>query len=234
MKKIALIGAYDKTDLILYIAKIFTILNKKVLVIDTTVNQKSKYIVPAINPTISYITEFEKIDVAVGFNDIESVTRYLGIQSEEQLALEYDIVLIDIDTKEVANNFKIEEETKNYFVTSFDVYSIKKGLETFQNITKPIEATKVLYSKEMSKEEDDYLEYLSLGHKVIWNDYKIYFPIENGDLSILAENQRISKIKFKKLSTQYKEGMLYLVDDMDETISERDIKNAIKMIERGE
>lgn len=234
MKKIALIGAHDKTDLILYAAKVFTVLNRRVLVIDATTNQKSRYTVPAVNPTVSYITEFENIDVAVGFYSFERIVQYLGIQSKEQLVQEYDIILIDIDTKEAVNDFEIEEETKKYFVTSFDVYSLKKGLEALGTTTRPMEMTKVLYSKDMSKEEEDYLDYLSLGRKVIWNEYRIYFPIENGDLSVLAENQRISKIKFKRLSTQYKEGLLYLVNDMDRNISERDIRNAIKMIERGE
>ena len=32
---------------------------KKVLVIDNTVTQKAKYIVPVINPTKAYVTEFE-------------------------------------------------------------------------------------------------------------------------------------------------------------------------------
>ncbi len=67
MKKIGFIGAYDKTDLIVYLAKILTVLNQKVLVIDATVNQKARYIVPAINPTTSYVTDFEDIDIAVRF-----------------------------------------------------------------------------------------------------------------------------------------------------------------------
>lgn len=234
MKKIALIGAYDKTDLILYVAKIFTVLNRRVLVIDATTNQKAKYVVPAIRPTVSYITEFENIDVAVGFSDIEKIAQYVGVHSKEQLDAEYDIMLIDVDTKEAINNFEIEEDSKKYFVTSFDVYSLKKGLEALETASKPMELTKVLYSKDLSREEDEYLEHLSLGHKVIWNEYKIYFPIENGDWSILAENERISRIKFKRLSNLYKEGLLYLVDDMDSSINERDIRNAIKMIERGE
>ena len=67
MKKIGFIGAYDKTDLIIYIAKILTVLNQKVLVIDATINQKARYVVPVINPTTEYVTEYEDIDIAVGF-----------------------------------------------------------------------------------------------------------------------------------------------------------------------
>ena len=42
MKKIGFIGAYDKTDLVMYIAKSLTTLGKKVLVIDSTLIRKSK------------------------------------------------------------------------------------------------------------------------------------------------------------------------------------------------
>ena len=59
MKKIGFIGAYDKTDLLLNIAKILTTMNNRTLIIDSTINQKAKYVVPAIDPTISYITSFE-------------------------------------------------------------------------------------------------------------------------------------------------------------------------------
>ena len=79
MKKVGFIGAYDKIDLIIYVAKILTTLNKKVLVIDATTIQKARYVVPAINPTITYVTEYEGIDIAVGFQNIQDIKRYLGI-----------------------------------------------------------------------------------------------------------------------------------------------------------
>ena len=65
MKKIGFIGAYDKSDLIIYIAKVLEMLDYNVLVVDSTLVQKTKYIVPSINPTKSYITNFEKIDFAI-------------------------------------------------------------------------------------------------------------------------------------------------------------------------
>ena len=95
MKKIGFIGAYDKTDLIVYVAKILTTLNQKVLVIDSTVNQKARYVVPAINPATTYITDFEGVDIAVGFSKIENIKKYLGLSEEQEM--EYDIVLVDID-----------------------------------------------------------------------------------------------------------------------------------------
>ena len=231
MKKIGFIGAYDKTDLILYVAKILTTLKQKVLVIDSTINQKARYIVPVINPTVKYVTEFEEIDIAVGFENISDIKKYLGLAEEQEM--EYDIILIDTDDIKSFNSYGLEEASKNYFVTSFDNYSLKKGLEVLTGLKEPISLTKVYFSKEMLKEEDDYLNFLSLGYKVIWNEYRLYFPIENGDLTVIYENQRVAKIKLKKLSVQYKDGLAYLAEEILGNVSESNVRRAIKAIERN-
>ena len=231
MKKIGFIGAYDKTDLIVYIAKILVTLNKKVLVVDSTINQKARYIVPAINPTIKYVTDFEDIDIAVGFSNFEEIKGYLGVAEDQEL--EYDIALVDTDDTAGFESFELEAAGKNYFVTSFDNYSLKKGLEVLHRLKDIVSLTKILFSKEMLKEEDDYLNFLSLGYKVIWNEYKIYFPIENGDLNVIYENQRVAKIKFRKLSIQYKDGLAYIAEEILEDVSESNIRKAIKLIEKG-
>ena len=51
MRTIGFIGAYDKTDLIIYLARLLVQLNKKVMIIDATTLQKTKYIVPCISPS---------------------------------------------------------------------------------------------------------------------------------------------------------------------------------------
>lgn len=231
MKKVGFIGAYDKTDLLLNISKILTLMGKKVILVDSTINQKAKYVVPVINPTIKYVTDFEDIDVAVGFSHPDEIKEYLGIAQKEELP--YDIMLVDADAESCIENFELMEAEKNYFVTAFDMFSLKKGLEILSVLKQPISLTKILYSKDIIKEEDDYLNFLSLGYKVIWNDYRIYFPIENGDLSVLSENQRVAKIKFKRLSTQYKDSMVYIVEEILKDVSENQIRRTVKNIERG-
>ena len=229
MKKIGFIGAYDKTDLLINIAKVLTEMKKRVLIIDLTINQKAKYVVPAINPTVSYITSFEDIDIAVGFDTIEHIKEYLGTTGE----LPYDILLIDVDTTKKTSKFELESANRNYFVTSFDLYSLKRGLEIFNGVNGTMNLTKILYSKEMLKEEDDYLNFLALDYKIIWDDERIYFPIENGDLSVLYENQRVQKIKFKRLSVQYKDSLGFIVQQILEQKNDSNIRKTIKGIERG-
>lgn len=229
MKKIGFIGAYDKTDMLLNIAKILTTMNNRVLIIDSTINQKAKYVVPAINPTVSYITSFEDIDVAIGFRNIEEIKKYVGTTGN----LSYDILLVDSDTIERIEEFELNKADKNYFVTSFDVYSLRKGVEILKLLKNQLNLTKILFAKEMLKEEDDYLNFLSLGCKIIWDEERIYFPIENGDLSVIAENQRVQKIKFKKLSVQYKDSLGFIAQQILNQKNDSQVRKAIKIIERG-
>ena len=229
MKKIGFIGGYDKIDFIVYIAKILVEAGKKVIVIDSTENQKAKYIVPTIKPAKTYITEFEGIDIAIGFESIHNIKQYLALPAMAEL--EYDFALIDVDTIEGVNNFEVDKSEQVYFVTSFDMYSIKKGLESICNIDETIEVTKVLFTNDVSKEEDDYLNFLSLGSKIKWMDERIYFPFQLSDQESIFENQKVGKIKFKKLSNQYREGIAYLAIKI--TDEEKEIKKAFKRIEKG-
>lgn len=230
MRKLGFIGCYDKTDLIIYIAKILTATGKRVLVVDSTINQKAKYVVPVIRPTTSYVTEFEEIDVAVGFENLNDIKLYLGMPIHAEL--EYDIVLIDVDNYNSIEQFELINAEKNYFVTSFDAYSLKKGLEILSGITQIIKLTKILYSNIATKEEDDYLNYLALGYKIEWEEERIYFPLDVGDQSVIAENQRVAKIKFKKLSEQYKEALIYIAEQIIGEQEYTKIKKIFKQLEK--
>lgn len=233
MKKIAFIGSYDKTDFLLYIAKIVTALGKKVLIVDATIMQKAKYIVPVIRPTTTYITEFENIDVAVGFSDMDEIRGYLGLASENEF--EYDYAILDIDTYQGYTNFNAKEAIKKYFVTSFDVYSLKRGIEALSGLEEKIVLTKVLFSKDMLREEDEYLEFLAMGCKIEWEKEKIYLPFERGDQSVIIQNQRTSKINFRNLSSQYKDGLIFLAEGILESdgIAGGEIRKTVRKIEKG-
>lgn len=231
MRKIGFIGAYDKTDLIINVAKILTTTKKKVLIVDATILQKSRYIVPVINPTKMYVTEYEDIDVAIGFSNFDDIKKYLGTPEEQELG--YDIVFVDTDNIQGYRQFDLQDAEKRYFVTSFDLYSLKKGLETLTGLENMTSLTKVYFSKDMLKEDDDYLNYISKEYKIIWEEEKIYFPIENGDLSVIYENQRLAKVGFRKLSIQYKDGLAYIAEQILGNGSDGEIRRAIKTIEKG-
>lgn len=231
MRKIGFVGAFDKTDIIIQVAKILTVMKQKVIVIDSSINQKAKYIVPVINPTKTYITTFEDFDVAVGFENFNEIKHYLGIAEEENL--EYDIALIDIDASKVFESYGMKEAEINYFVTSFDLFSLKKGLEILSGLTEKIKMTKILFSKTKDEQENEYLDFLSVGYKIIWDEQKIYFPFELGDQSVIIEGQRVSKINIKNLSPQYKDSLIEITEQIMPGASTNEVKRTMRNIEKG-
>ena len=232
MKTIGFIGAYDKTDLIIYIARILTAMNKRVLVIDTTFLQKAKYIVPAISPAKTYITTYEDIDIAVGFYDYYSIKSYLGIS--EQANLDYDYIFIDIDSYECLESFNIQMADKNYFVTGLDVYTLRRGLEILSGLQERLDLTKILLAKNLSYDEEEYFNFLALGAKVNWSEETIYFPFEQGDAGVIIQNQMVQKIKFKKLTELYKGSLMYIASELLESQQEQnELRKVFKQLEKG-
>jgi len=230
MNTYGFIGGYDKTDLILYVAKILATANKKVLYIDATLNQKAKYTIPAMNPTRTYITEFEGIDFAVGFKNMEEITEYLGIDANN---LEYDIVLQDIDSPEAFQNFDTIKNYRNCFVTGFDLYSLKKGLEILSVCRVPVQLTKVYFSTSVTKDEDNYLNYLAEGYKLKWAENIINFPLELGNYSVNVENQIVSRIKIKRLTNDYKSSLEYLMKIVfNDDLAPNELSQTMKYLEK--
>lgn len=225
MKKIGFIGAYDKTDLLIYIAKLLVENDVKVLIVDATTLQKTRYTVPCIMPSRKYITTYEDMDIAIGFENLQEIMNYAGTQE-----FNYDIMLLDIDNREAFENFEMYTSDKNYFVTAFDNYSIKKGLETVGQSEEKMLMTKILFSKNMDRDEDEYLNFLSFYYAVKWSKEKIYFPFEAGDSSVIVQNQRNARISFKELSMQYKEGILEIISQIAPEIRLGDVKKTLKNI----
>ena len=228
MKKIAFIGGYDKTDLILYIAKIIRVLNKKVLFIDTTLTAKTQYIVPTLTPTKKYVTTYDGIDVAIGFKNI---TEFLEYQSLDALDKEYDYVLIDLDSEAAYRNFELNKNDVHLFITSFDVYSMQKGVNVLKGITELTNVYKVLFTKDSDSEEVEYLDFITLSYKVKWDDTIVYFPFETADLYAIYQNQRFSKVKFFNLSMEYIDSLMFLTE-IATGYSKNDVRKAIKFIDK--
>lgn len=231
MIKIGFIGAYDKTDFIVQIAKLLTSVGKKILVIDSTIAQKAKYIIPVINPTKTYITEFEEIDVAVGFKSFEQMGEYLG--TKEDIDRSYDYALIDIDDDKNFEAFNMRSARINYFVTSFDLYSLKRGLEILSGLQETQRLVKVLFSKYLTKEDDEYLDFLSSNYKIEWEKEIVFFPLEQGDTTAIIENQRASKIKFKNLTQNYRESLLYMAEQILGDNSINTLRKNMRNIDKG-
>ena len=151
----------------------------------------------------------------------------------ESAVFTYDYILLDMDNPNLLESFDIYAFQSCYFVTSPDLFCLKKGLEIISGIRLPLNLTKIYFSNNMSKEEDDYLNFLSLGYKIKWNDEIIYFPMQSSDMDIIVQNQRLSKIKFKGISSEYKDALVGLVQEIAKGESPSNVKKAFKQLEKG-
>ena len=194
-----------------------------------SITQKSKYVIPTVENKNEYITNYSNIDFAIGFTNYNDIKTYLGMP--QSAAFTYDYMLIDIDNSDLLNNFDVYSSKKNYFVTSFDLYALKKGVEVLKRLSLPVEIMKVYFSNLMSQSEDDYFNYIATGCRVKWNQDKIYFPLLNEDLDVIKENQRLSKIRFKGLSNEYKTSLMEWTQDI--CGDSNGVKKACRQIERG-
>ena len=230
MKKVGFIGGADKTSLITYVAKTLEDLGKTVLVIDATTTQRIKYILPAITPTKSYIIDFENVDYAIGFESIKEIERYLGIKDEEEEIQNwpYDYILIDIDTAKAITDFRINDTQENYFVTSFDIYSLIRGTDILKELPFTMNLSKILLNYDMRQEDEEYLNFLTVNAKVVWNKFSIFLPITTENQEIIEENQRVYKARLKKLAPEYQEAIIYIVQDIVKDVNINTIKKKIR------
>ena len=142
------------------------------------------------------------------------------------------MVLLDIDTPEAYMDFGIQPSDEHCFVTGFDLYSIRTGLETLQAIQTPTRVTKIYFTRDMLPEEDEYVMALSQSLKVVWNDEIIFFPFERGDRNVLNINQRFAKIKIRGLSKEYIDAIMFIAEE-NLGLKDGEVKKSIRIMEKA-
>ena len=163
------------------------------------------------------------MDISVGFSSFEMLDSYIG-----DIKADYDITLIDIDTYEMFDSFEANDADKIYFVTAFDSFSLKRGMEIIGTMRNQVSMKKILFEREILEENDEYLNQLSINYPIHWEKEKIHFPYDQGDLTAIIENQLVSKIKFKNLSSEYKDGLTMVVQDIIPEVSFSELRKIFK------
>lgn len=230
MRKISFVGTIDKVELILNIAKVARVLKKNVLVIDSTFEQRTRYWVPSIKPMLKYITTYEDIDIAVGFQNMEEIYEEVGQKGNE---FPYDLILIDIDIQSKMQTFGAYDSDKIYFATGFDNYTLKRGLETFTGNQGEVSVEKIIIAREFTRLEDEHLNLLAQKYNIFWEKDIRFFPSENGDSKIISSNNRDSVIKIRAYSLEYREHLreiaLKVLSDLEEVMVDRAFKHLDKV-----
>ena len=228
MEQVGFLGSYDKKDLLLNIGKVLVSLNYRVLIVDATLMQRLKYIVPNVssNNSITYISEYQCVEVALGFMNVMSIGQYLGTNE-----LPYDFILIDTDNAQTMNSFMVSRLRKLFFVTSYDQYEINRAMETFQYLNQPMGVIKVIISADNSPQQADYVRRIIGKTPVMLKEAEIYFVDNIDDRRVTLENQLMKEIKLKRYTNTYKDALEYATTIAAENIANQaDIRRMIRKL----
>lgn len=217
MKKIAFIGGYDKLDLIHYVGIILHNLGKKVLIVDTTRMQKSRYITPTIDNTEKqYIATAQGVDIAIGFRTYTELVEVTKITDES-----YDYMFIDIDNYKVLQTFNLTKEDMMFLTTTFDVYSLKIGLGVLSQFQNKEIVNKIVLAKNITPYHVQYLTHITKDFNITWGNISIFFPYDNGDLTIMFENQREQRMSLNQFSKDFLGSLLDLTVIIEPTLAKQ-------------
>lgn len=244
MKSIGFVGEMDKTGMLLCVGKMLSALGCKAMLIDATKLQKTRYVIPLIveNETQEqYITQHDGLDVAVGFENILELKKYLLSKGED--FSEYEYILIDSDVEEMCEEYDIKSANKLFFVTTFDKMQLAKGVDLLRFICASkrredpngtVNVEKVLaYTQTNIKTVDNrYIERLTENLPINWSDSKIVTSYDEGDLSAYIQNQYRNKIEFRDITPQTKLGILEIVYQITGEDKNR-LKKVLKSIEKN-
>lgn len=220
MEQIGFIGFYDKKDILLNIGKIFSYLGKKTLVVDATMMQRMRYIVPKVsaNNSITYVSEYQGTDVAVGFINLGQIAQYLGTNQ-----LNYDFIIIDSDNIQTMYSFMIPNMKKIFYVTSYDKFEVEKSKELFANINRPMILTKVAISSNLNADESNFLVHTLENNYIKFDkDREVLFEDSDKNRAVILQSQLVNEISFKKFTNTYKDSLEYITA----LISEGDIQQS--------
>jgi len=223
MKQIVIIGALDKTDMMLYLCKLVS-MNHKVLLVDATGYERYKYAYPKMElDTVFH--QHDQFDIAECVTTAETYQRLIAEGN-------YDYVLIDLEDAQFASHWS--EADQVFMVTSYDNPVIQRNLHLIEVLSSDVEATRLIPVTRVICEvagtfREDYLDDLFSPLHIQWKDTLVYYPDER-DLAARIHNQMRSNVNIMRISGEYRK----VLSEMAESILEIGPAEAKKLWKRAE
>ena len=167
-----------------------------------------------------YITTTQGVDLAVGFRDLEALQEAAQLDS-------YDYMFLDIDTYRALSTFHLSADDMIFLTTTFDIYSLKVGLSILSHFKEKVIVNKILLAKTVTPYHVQYISHVCKDCNITWGNISIFFPYDNGDLTIIFENQREYRMKLNKFSKDFLGSLLDLCVTIEPSLS-KEIARFIK------
>ncbi|MDF2865675.1 MAG: hypothetical protein K0R72_487 [Clostridia bacterium] len=233
MKVIGLLGYSEKVDLVTSLSKTIQLLGKTVLVIDATADKKYKYIIPSLDIIEkAYVTQFDNVDYAVGFDSMNDVENYM-IDQKINIGL-YDYILIDIDNPRTYEFFRSRVFNHIYLVMDTSMLGYKKNLEIINSLKvysvdeNDAKVSKILYRGYMTRASEKYFEERLNSLECNWDDREYEIDESEQDKMMYLDFQISGFIQMKKHSNMFINSIIDIITQLVEDINAVEIKKAIK------
>jgi len=233
MKVVGLLGYMEKVDLMTSLAKTIQMMGKAVLVVDATSDQKYKYVIPALDVIEkAYVTQFDSVDYAVGFESLNDVENYLT-QQKINIGL-YDYIFIDIDNPKTYEFFRSRAFNKTYLIMDTSMLGYKKNLEIINSLKiysvdeQDSKITRILYRGYMTRASEKYLEQKFNAIECKWDEREYEIVESEQDMMLYLDFQISGIIQIKKHSRMFRTTMTDMVIQIMEEVNASDVNKAIK------
>lgn len=233
MQVIGLVGYMDKYDFVMNLARTINIMDKSVLVVDATLDQKLKYVVPALdNIGRSYVTQYNNIDFAVGFNSMHDVENYM-IEQGININL-YDHILIDIDSPKGFELFRTRGINKTYLFLDTNVLSLSKNKELVKAMRvytqqgDNLELSRVWFKAYLSRASQEYFDKQIEEYNAKWMDPEYEIPYDERDKMEDIDSELSGIINIKKHSKMYISAIADMTAEIVEDVNSKMVLNKIK------
>lgn len=233
MQVIGLVGYMDKYDFVMNLARTINIMDKSVLVVDATLDQKLKYVVPALdNIGRSYVTQYNNIDFAVGFNSMHDIEKYM-IEQGININL-YDHILIDIDSPKGFELFRTRGINKTYLFLDTSVLSLSKNKELVKAMRvytqqgDNLELSRVWFKAYLSRASQDYFDKQIEEYNAKWVEPEYEIPEDEKDKLENIDSQLSGIIDIKKHSKMFITTIADMTAEIVEDVNSKMVLNKIK------
>ncbi|WP_025680115.1 hypothetical protein [Paenibacillus massiliensis] len=246
MKKILFIGACDKSELLMYCAKIMSKAAWHVLIVDATMQQRYSYMIPEFEAK-QIITECNGFDVATNFLPSctagETIYEALNteLQQEQKNLGTYDFVLIDTDISSFLKSDSIRKwgmVDQHVLVSNADRYTISCNIAMLEIYlgkmqTELIPFTEIHYPFVETIVDPEYLR-STLSHLPITfeEEREFLFYLDEREVALKSQMQFESEFRLKSLSRATKRNLLHLLGIWTE-VPPKQLQGALKLAERG-
>lgn len=233
MKVIGLLGYIEKVDLMTSLAKTIQLMGKAVLVVDATSDQKYKYVIPALDVVEkAYVTQFDSVDYAVGFESLNDVENYLT-QQKINIGL-YDYIFIDIDNPKTYEFFRSRAFNKTYLIMDTSMLGYKKNLEIINSLKiysvdeQESKITRILYRGYMTRASEKYLEQKFNAIECKWDEREYEIVESEQDIMLYLDFQISGITQIRRHSKMFRSTMTDMVVQIMEEVNASEVNKAIR------